>query len=111
MSDTAIRRVKRNSVLRYGFEIYNARAAAGQASLLKTRIRVFRDGTLILDGINNSIDLSGQTDLKHIKAAGAVAIGEKMIPGDYVLQVIVTDDSAKPKYKTATQIVQFEVVD
>ena len=111
MADTALRRVKRNTVLRYGYEIYNARLGPDKQPLLKTRVRVFRDGTSILDGIDKPIDLTGQTDLKHMKAAGAIAIGVKMLPGDYVLQVIVTDDAAKSKYKTATQIVQFEVVD
>jgi hypothetical protein len=66
---------------------------------------------MILDGIDKPVDLTGQTDLKHIKAAGAVAIGEKMLPGDYVLQIIVTDEAAKAKQNTATQIVQFEVTD
>jgi hypothetical protein len=111
MSDTALRRVKRNSVLRYGFEIYNAGLNATRHPALRTRIRVFRDGTMILEGLDKPFDLSGQTDLKHLKAAGALAIGEKMLPGDYILQIIVTDQLAKPKQNTATQVVQFEVTE
>jgi hypothetical protein len=33
-----------------------------------------------------------------------------MTPGDYILQVIVTDNLAKEKQKIASQFVQFEVV-
>ncbi|MEO7538887.1 MAG: VWA domain-containing protein [Pyrinomonadaceae bacterium] len=111
MSDTAVRRVKPNTVLRYGYEIYNARSNPNRQTDLKTKIRVFRDGDLILDGRETPVDLHGQTDLQHIKASGAVAIGKTMLRGDYILQIIVTDGLAKPKQNTATQIVQFEVTD
>jgi hypothetical protein len=33
-----------------------------------------------------------------------------MSPGDYILQVIVTDPLAKEKYRTATQWIDFEIV-
>ena len=54
--------------------------------------------------------MRGQTDMEHLKTAGAIAIGDKMPPGDYILQVIVTDPLAKVKQQIATQVVQFEVV-
>ena len=111
LADTALRRVKSNSVLRYGFEIYNAKLNPAKQPQLNTRIRVFREGKLILDGKQTPFDLSGQTDMHHLKIAGAVAIGEKLLPGDYILQVIVTDELANAKQQIATQFVQFEVVD
>ena len=42
---------------------------------------------------------------------GALVIGGKMLPGDYILQVIVTDSLAKAKQQIATQFVQFEIVE
>jgi hypothetical protein len=36
-------------------------------------------------------------------------LGDKITPGDYVLQVIVTDKLAKEKYRMATQSMDFEV--
>ena len=33
-----------------------------------------------------------------------------MQPGEYILQVVVTDNLAKERRKIATQLVQFEVV-
>ena len=110
MADTALRRVKRNTILRYGYEIYNARLGTDKRPRLKTRIRVFRDGTLILEGRENELDLTSQTDLAHLKVVGNLAIGEKMAPGDYVLQVIVTDELARSGRNTTNQIVQFEVL-
>jgi hypothetical protein len=36
-------------------------------------------------------------------------LGGKIAPGDYVLQVIVTDKLAKEKYRVATQSMDFEI--
>ncbi len=109
-TDTAIRRVRVGSVLRYGYEIYNAKLDKAKLPKLSTRVRVFRDGKLVLDGEPKSYDLGGQTDLQHLKFVGALAIGAQMEPGDYVLQIIVIDELTGSKPKTATQFVQFEVV-
>ncbi len=111
MKDTALRRVKTGSVLRYGFEIYNAKLDSAQQPKLQLKVRVFRDGKLILDGNQTPVDLRGQMDMQHLKTAGAIAIGDKMLTGDYVLQVVITDTLAKQKQQIATQFVQFEVVE
>jgi hypothetical protein len=34
-----------------------------------------------------------------------------MLPGDYVLQITIIDNLAKAKRNTATQFVQFEIID
>ena len=110
MSDTALRRVRIGTVLRYGLEIYNARLDALKVPKLITKVRVFRDGKLVLDGREMPVDPLGQTDTQHVKTAGALAIGNKLLPGDYILQIIVTDQLAKAKEQVATQFVQFEVI-
>jgi|SRR5688572_6317261 len=111
MSDTALRRAKKGSVIRWGVEIYNAKVDAANRPNLKTQIRVFRDGKLITEGQPKSFDLAGQTDMGHLKTFGAISIGTGMDPGDYILQVMVIDALAKPKDQVASQYVQFEVVD
>ena len=111
VADTALRRIKIGSVLRYGYEIYNAKLNGSKQPQLQTKIRVFRDGNLVLDGKQTPFDVANQTDLQHLKASGAVALGLKLLPGDYILQVIVTDQLAKTKQQIATQFVQFEVVE
>jgi len=50
-----------------------------------------------------------QPDPKHLVAGGRLQLGAKMAPGDYVLQVIVTDKLAKEKYNIATQWQDFVV--
>lgn len=110
MNDTSLRRFKLGSILRYGFEIYNAKLDASRQPNLNTKIRIFRDGKIVLDGSQIPLDLSGQMEMKQLKASGAVSLGKNMPPGDYILQIIVTDNLAKEKRKIATQFVQFEVI-
>src|SRR5436190_1853999 len=110
VADTALRRVHVGTVLRYGYEIYNAKLDAARRPQIETRIRIFRDGEAILEGKPTTFDLGGQTDLAHLKASGALALNASLPPGDYILQLIVTDHLAKPKQQIATQFVQFEVV-
>ena len=111
MSDTSLRRFKRSSVLRYGFEINNARLDTSKKPDLMVKIRVFRDGKLILDGKQAPVDFSGQTDLERIKSSGAINLLGGMQTGDYILQIIITDNLAKEKRKNSAQFVQFEVLE
>ncbi len=111
LSDTALRRIKRGSLLSYNYFVYNAKLNAAKQPQLQARIRVFQDGKLILDGQQKPFTLRGQTDMRHLKSRGALAIGDKFPLGDYVLQIIVTDQLAKAKQQIATQFVQFEIVE
>jgi VWFA-related protein len=109
MMDTALRHMRTGSVLRYGFEVYNAKAGPSGKPDITLKIRMFRDGKMIFEGAPKPIDLTGQPDMLRINASGALGLGSAMTPGDYVLQVIVTDNNAKEKEKVTTQFVQFEV--
>ena len=108
--DTALRRVRGNSVLRYGYEIYGARLDSEKHPHLTTRVRIFRDGKVFFEGKDTAVNVSSQGDLDRVKATGALAIGKMMQAGDYVLQVVVTDALAKGKGQMTTQFVEFEVV-
>ncbi|MGI8787261.1 MAG: VWA domain-containing protein [Pyrinomonadaceae bacterium] len=109
MKDTALRQFKRGTILRYGFEVYNAKLDTAQKLNLTAQIRMFRDGKLIFEGKQTPFDLLDQTDLQHAKSAGALNLGTDMQTGDYVLQIVVTDNLAKEKSRIATQFVQFEI--
>ncbi|MDQ6785214.1 MAG: VWA domain-containing protein [Acidobacteriota bacterium] len=111
MNDTSVRRFKRGTILRYGSEIYNAQLDAAQKPNLTTQIRMFRDGKLIFDGKQTPVELAGQTDLQRIKFVGAINLGTEMTAGDYVLQIVATDNLAKEKQKISTQFVQFEIIE
>ncbi len=109
VNDTSLRQFKRGTILRYGYQIYNAKRDASQKSNLSAQVKIFRDGKPVLEGKNAPLELSGQADLQRIKAAGALSLGNEMQAGDYILQIVVTDNLAKKKRQIATQFVQFEI--
>jgi VWFA-related protein len=110
MGDTSLRKFRQNTVLRYGFEIYNSKILNSSSKPnLQLQIRIFRDGKIVLDGKPSDIDFSNQTDLSKISSGGAIALGKTMDKGDYVLQIIVVDKNAKQNRQIATQWVSFEI--
>lgn len=109
--DTVIREFKRPTVFTYSFLIYNAKLDSQQKPQLKLDTRLFHNGKLIMEGQPSAINPINQTDLKRIETFGAITIGNDLPPGDYVLQVIVTDENAKGKHQIATQSIDFEVVE
>jgi VWFA-related protein len=104
----AVRRFKRGMVMQYGYVVYNAKAAP--TAQLTTQLRIFRDGQLVFTGKVSPLDITGQTDLKRLTGGGGLQLGSDMSPGEYVLQIIVTDMLAKDKNRTATQWMDFEIV-
>jgi hypothetical protein len=107
----AVRQFRTGSVVVYGFAIYNAQTdkATGKPQL-KTQLRLFRNGQLVFTGRELAFDPASQLDLKRLNAAGAIQVGSELAPGEYQLQVVVTDALAKEKYRVATQWIDFEIV-
>ncbi len=108
---TALRQFKTGTVLQYGYIIYNAKNSGKQPLQLEIQAKIFRDGKVILEGTPTAFDTKNQTDLSRIEAAGAITLGKNLEPGNYVLQVIVTDKMAKRKYQTNSSWVEFEIVE
>lgn len=106
--DTALRRFSRGTVLRYDYIIYNAKVNPTE---VQVQAKLFRDGKLFIEGQPNLIDTQGQTDLKRIEAVGAITLGNNLAAGNYVLQIIVTDNNTKRKYQTASRWIDFEIVE
>ncbi len=105
-----MRRFERGQVMEYAFAIYNAQLSAAGKPNVQTQVRLFRNGQQIFSGEVKPLDVTGQPDLKRLAAGGAMQLGKEMEPGEYVLQVIVTDPLAKEKYRIATQWIDFEII-
>ncbi|MBC7899061.1 MAG: VWA domain-containing protein [Saprospiraceae bacterium] len=107
LSDTSLRQFKRGTVLNYGFTIYNAKLPAN----LTSQVRLFLDGRPIFEGKPQPVSLAGQTDPRSIPFAASLSLGTALANGEYVLQIVITDNMAKEKRKIVNQFVQFEIVD
>jgi hypothetical protein len=108
-SSPAVRQFKTGMALLYGMAIYNAQIdrATGKPNL-KIQVRVFKNGQQLFAGKELPFDSSNQKDLKRLDAGGGVSLGASMSPGEYVLQIIVTD-MAKNKPQIASQWMDFEI--
>ena len=76
---------------------------------LDVQTRLFRDGEAVYTGKPTPLPVQAQEDPKQLIGGGRMQLGGKITPGDYVLQVIVTDKLVKEKYRVATQAMDFEI--
>ncbi len=107
----SVRKFRGGMILDYVFMIYNAQLdRATSHPQLESQVIMLRDGKPVFTGKMSPIDGSQLANMKHVAAGGRLQIGANLEPGEYVLQIVVTDKLAKEKYNTATQWVDFEVV-
>jgi len=108
---TAARRIFRRGMrVLYAYEIFNAKSGAGQHPELETQTRLFRDGEPVLTGEKRMLSGGADpSDPQRQRTGGRLSLGRDMTPGEYVLQVIVTDKLAKSKFNTAIQSMDFEI--
>lgn len=109
--DTSLRKFKRGTILSFSAEIYNAKIGRTKNPQIETKIRIFQGEKLLMDGKPSAFDARSRKDPETFNYAGAIALGNEMSPGDYVLQVIVVDKLSKGKRGLASQWVQFEIVE
>jgi hypothetical protein len=77
---------------------------------LQTQVRLFRETQLVYTGKVISVETDQPRDLKPIAALGTLRLAADEKPGDYFLQVIVTDLLADKKHNTTTSWIDFEIV-
>jgi len=103
-ANPAVRLFKTDQALVYAFNIYNARVdkKTGEPQL-KTQLTIYRDGKQIFVGPEEAFSPLDQTDPKRLLGAGVVQMGSRMAPGEYVIQIVVTDLLAKQKDNVTSQ--------
>ena len=110
MTSAAVRSFPQGTAVAYSLRILNARADAAGVPQLEVEARVFRDGKQLLPSQPRALNVKAPVDFTHLGAGGQLTLGSTP-PGDYVLQVIVTDQLAPQKSRVASQWMDFEVVD
>lgn len=111
LAGPSMRIVRRGMELAYAFMIYNAQPEPKTNQLqLEYQVLLLKDGRQVFAGRSAPITVGQVADLNHIPASGGLRLGTDLEPGEYVLEVIVTDKLAKEKYRLATQWMDFELV-
>lgn len=109
LGSPAVRIFKPGTSLIYGFQVLNADTNSSKQAELELQTRLFRDGVQVYAGKPMPLVSTNQPDPKRLIGGGAMRLGPNMKPGDYTLQIVVTDKLAKDKFQTASQWMDFEV--
>lgn len=111
MANTSVRQFRTGTAMVYALAIYNAKMdkTSGKPNLT-IQARLYRNGELVFTGKEVPFELRDQTDPKRLGGGGAIQLGTEMKPGEYVLQIVVSDLLAKEKHRVTTQWMDFEIV-
>ena len=105
----AQRRFPRNSQFAYAFFIYNARAERGQPQL-ETAMRVRRGWRVVYAGQPAAVQILPGSTLPAKVVTGGILQLKNLDPGDYTLEILVTDRLEKRENRrTARQEIDFTV--
>ncbi len=110
-ANPAMRRFRTGMMLDYGLAVYNAKSdRATQRPQLTIQTRLYREGREVFAGQAQPLEPNRGSGLDRIEAAGRLQLGSELPPGEYVLQIIVTDALADKQHRNATQWIDFEIV-
>lgn len=105
VSNAGGRRFRQNDDLYFGFNIYNAANETGQLRNMVMNATLFRDGKTVYSGPEVPITASNPKDLSRVFTNNVIKLTPNLEPGNYFLQVAITDKDAKDK--TAVPVVQW----
>jgi VWFA-related protein len=105
----ALRVFKPGAPLYYQYLVFNAQADAEHKTNLEVQTRLFRAGSQIYASQPMLPRVSGEVSSGRLMAGGHLTLATGVAPGEYVLQVLLTDKQAKEKYQIASQWIDFEV--
>ena len=105
----AVRRFKGGEKLEYSYLVYGARTNGRNATDLTSQVRLFRGTEQVFAG--DALPTSGikETKGEALIAGGTLSLGTTLPPGEYFLQVIVTDRLAPLEKQTSYQWIDFEI--
>jgi hypothetical protein len=97
--------------LDYALEVLNAQEdQKTKQPELESQLFLFHDGKQIYAGKAKEIKPESAAGSKNVFTAGQLQLGGTMEPGEYAMQIVVTDKLAKEKSRTAGQSIDFEIV-
>jgi hypothetical protein len=107
----ALRRYLPGQTILYGFAVINAKMKSGpQEFKAGYLLRVFRNGKLLYEGPFSNQLVKGQGDPTSLIGGGVLTLVPQIPPGEYLMQVLVTDELAPRKRSQVAQWVDFEVL-
>lgn len=106
----AVRRFASGDPLEYSYLVYGAREDRNKSVALTNEIRLFRGTDEVLIGTVPPAVVTKADGNEAIVVGGTFKLAHSLPPGDYFLQVIVTDQLAPRDRQTSSQWIDFEIV-
>ena len=105
----AIRRYRPGLSVAYGYEVINPKLKAGQ-NAISAEVSLYRDGQFFYSGKLDHSAMPSSADPSRYQGGGILHLGDKLIAGEYLMKVVITDPWAPKKHSQAAQWIDFEVV-
>jgi VWFA-related protein len=106
----AVRRFASGDTFEYSYLVYGARQNANNKTELMSQLRLFRGSEEVFTGGLLPTTIAAQVGGERIIAGGTFRLGTALPPGDYFLQVIVTDKLAPAEMQSSSQWIDFQIV-
>lgn len=106
----ASRLFRQGMFLDYACIVFNAKRDKSKSPQLVTQVRLFHEGQQVFTGEVLPLEVSGQSDIARLVVARRLQLGTILEPGEYILQLTVTDTAASGKERIATRWIDFKLV-
>jgi VWFA-related protein len=106
---SALRSYASGEAIDFTAVIYNAEAGLNQKPDLESQFTLFGNGNELFKSEIIAVDLRSATDFQRIPIRKTLTLAQSVEPGDYVLQLQVTDKQSNKKNSVATQTLYFKV--
>jgi len=106
----SVRRFVQGDALEYSYLVYGARQNQNNSTALTSQIRLFRGSEEVFTGKILPTTPASDEPGEAIIAGGKLAVDASLSPGEYFLQVTVTDELAPRDKQTSTQWIDFEII-
>ena len=103
--DTVLRQFRPDTVLRYGFEVYNARLDPKKKVSLELQANILQNGDVVVRGNMNNFESADTAAFPRV--SGAMTLRDDLRPGEYVLELNVSDAVSK---QTIKQLFPFSIL-
>ena len=104
----AVRIFKSGGAISYAYEILNAPTGGNEKPKLEMQLRLYQEGRTVYEGDVIPIKSEAEPNAKRLAVGGRMQL-TRIPPGEYVMQIIVTDILRKDKYRSVDQAIDFEV--
>jgi hypothetical protein len=101
----------RGETIAYAYQILNAHPEASNLVGVQVRAALRHEEAELGTSESVTVDAKGQTDPKRIVVSNSFRLGKQLAPGAYTFRVTAVENRGSAKWSTATQSVDFEVIE